>query len=158
MKLDSLSKENHVLHNVSSPNWTNPTAVQWEIITYQQANPKNNHIYFVHTSVSRHFVHSLHRLICDPGCFMKGKVKVRGLSIMPWSIVGGGGLDINLCAFLTAALSGGKCYVSGYPESPPPRTQWTEGWVGPRADMEFAVKRTFLATAGNRSPPFWNYM
>jgi hypothetical protein len=49
---------------------------------------------------------------------------------MPWRRVGE--VEIQLHAFLTSALDGGK-WLASRPEERAPGTHWIGGWVGPRA-------------------------
>jgi hypothetical protein len=73
---------------------------------------------------------------------------------MPWRSTGG--VEVELHDFLTSALDGGDLSASRpgrfTPEERAPGTQWTAGWVGPRAVLDAVAKRKKTASAGNRTP------
>jgi hypothetical protein len=63
-----------------------------------------------------------------------------------------GGVDVQIHIFLTLARVGGEwsashpCHFT--PRERAPGTQWTGGWVGPRASLDDMEKRKFLTLQG----------
>jgi hypothetical protein len=65
---------------------------------------------------------------------------------------------VEIYVFVTSALVGVEWSASRTgrftPGEKAPGTQWTGGWVGPRAGLGLAKKRKFLILPGHERRPF----
>jgi hypothetical protein len=64
-----------------------------------------------------------------------------------------GGVDVYIHIFMTSALARGEWSASHSGHSPLPRerapgTCWIEGWVDPRAGLDYMEKSKFLILPG----------